>query len=40
MVLEPWGLSSPTGYWYKTTRKHANWLQGCYEEVNVNGKIF
>ena len=30
-VLTPWGLNEPTGYWYKTTRKYANWLIGCSE---------
>jgi Bacterial Ig domain len=30
-VLKPWGLKSPTGWFYKTTRKSANLLTG-YEE--------
>ncbi len=28
-ILEPWGETEPTGYWYKTTRKKANELAGC-----------
>jgi peptidoglycan hydrolase-like protein with peptidoglycan-binding domain len=37
MVLTPWHLKAPTGNWYKTSRKHANWLQGCYERVTLEG---
>jgi murein L,D-transpeptidase YcbB/YkuD len=28
-ILKPWGLSSPTGYWYTATKKQANKLIGC-----------
>ncbi|MDB5244769.1 MAG: hypothetical protein JWN18_662, partial [Parcubacteria group bacterium] len=28
---KPWGLTQPTGYWYKATRKKANELVGCPE---------
>ena len=28
-ILKPWGLSKPTGLWYKTTRAKANALLGC-----------
>ncbi len=34
-ILKPWGLSAPTGYWYKTTRKKANYLAGCAEGAVV-----
>ncbi len=37
MVLTPWNLAAPTGNWYKTSRKQANWLQGCYEQVTLEG---
>ncbi len=37
MILTPWNLTAPTGNWYKTSRKHANWLQGCYERVTLEG---
>lgn len=30
-ILVPWGLSSPTGRWYQSTRKKANELVGCPE---------
>jgi len=40
MVLDSWDIKKPTGLWYKTTRKQANWLEGCFEEVNVQGKTF
>ena len=30
-ILAPWGISSPTGWWYKTTRAKANELMGCSE---------
>ncbi len=33
LILDPWRLPAPTGNWYKTTRKHANFLSGCYETV-------
>ena len=29
IVLSPWNLTSPTGRWYKTTRKQANHIYGC-----------
>ena len=28
-VLKPWGLTSPTGNWYKTTQQAANKLMEC-----------
>lgn len=28
-ILKPWGLSRPTGYWYKTTSAKANEFMGC-----------
>ncbi len=34
-ILKPWNLSAPTGYWYKTTRKKANYLAGCAEGAVV-----
>ncbi len=34
-ILRPWGLTAPTGYWYKTTRKKANYLAGCAEGAVV-----
>lgn len=30
-VLKPWGLTSATGYWYKTTRTSANSIMGCID---------
>jgi peptidoglycan hydrolase-like protein with peptidoglycan-binding domain len=30
-ILVQWGLSKPTGWWYKTTRKTANKFMGCIE---------
>lgn len=30
-ILSPWNLSEPTGQWYKTTRRAANRLVGCFE---------
>ncbi len=30
-ILVPWGLSSPTGRWYQSTRKKANDILGCSE---------
>lgn len=30
-VLLPWGLSSATGYWYKTTKASANTFMGCVD---------
>jgi hypothetical protein len=30
-ILTPWGMTAPSGYWYKTTRKKANELVGCQE---------
>ena len=33
LILDPWRLTAPTGNWYKTSRKHANFLSGCYETV-------
>ncbi len=33
LILDPWRLPNATGNWYKTTRKHANFLSGCYEKV-------
>jgi peptidoglycan hydrolase-like protein with peptidoglycan-binding domain len=32
-VLKPWKLSSPTGYFYKTTRYSANALMNCTESM-------
>ncbi|MDQ5912113.1 MAG: Delta-60 repeat protein/Por secretion system C-terminal sorting [Patescibacteria group bacterium] len=32
-VLKPWGLSSPTSYWYKTTRGSAHEIMGCTEQI-------
>ncbi len=38
-TLAPWGLTSPTGRWYQSTRKAANDLLGCNETVRLdNGK--
>ncbi len=34
-ILKPWGIDKPTGYWYKTTRKKANYLAGCAEGAVV-----
>jgi len=31
IVLKPWGLTSATGWWYKTTRHAANKLMNCAE---------
>ena len=31
-VLTPWGLTSPTGRWYQSTRHKANELVGCSEQ--------
>lgn len=31
IVLKPWGLTSATGWWYKTSRHAANLLLGCNE---------
>ena len=30
-ILNPWGHSTPTGYWYKYTRWYANKLMGCLD---------
>jgi hypothetical protein len=30
-VLDPWGLTTPTGRWYQSTRNMANELAGCDE---------
>ena len=30
-ILTPWDITSPTGYWYKTTRNKANEILGCNE---------
>lgn len=30
-ILSPWNLTDATGYWYKTTRRVANGLVGCFE---------
>ncbi len=35
-ILKPWGINEATGYWYKTSRKTANELMGCYDFVNLN----
>ncbi len=35
-VLAPWGLSSPTGYVYQTTRDHINRLYCAYTSVENN----
>lgn len=32
-ILAPWMLSSPTGWWYQSTRSYANYLEGCTEGV-------
>ena len=39
-VLDPWGLSAGTGWWYQTTRSSANALVGTPEqEITLdNGK--
>ncbi len=31
VILTPWGHTSPTGYWYKTSRSYANKLMGCQD---------
>lgn len=28
-ILQPWGITQPTGYWFITTKKQANKLVGC-----------
>ncbi len=28
-ILTPWGIDSPTGYWYRTTPRKANEILGC-----------
>jgi hypothetical protein len=33
IVLDPWKLTSATGWWYQTTRASANLLMGCSEGV-------
>ncbi len=39
-VLGPWGLKSSTGWWYKSTRKMANDLLGCFASVTLdNGTV-
>jgi uncharacterized delta-60 repeat protein len=30
-ILDPWYLSSPTGWWYQSTRSYANYLENCSE---------
>jgi len=35
-VLTPWGLQSPTGYVYRTTRDHINSLYCAYTSVENN----
>lgn len=38
-MLKPWGLTSGTGYKYKTTNKFMNYLRGCDTgEVDLDGK--
>lgn len=32
-ILAPWMLSSPTGWWYQSTRSYANYLEGCTEGI-------
>ncbi len=38
-ILKPWGLSNPTGYWYKTTQSKANKLIGCSKKEEKDTKI-
>lgn len=40
-ILSPWNLTSPTGWWYQSTRHYANLLEGCPEGITVldNGVI-
>lgn len=42
IVLKPWDLTTPTGWWYQTTRYAANKLMNCDEgEIQLdNGKNF
>ncbi len=28
-ILKPWGITEPTGFWFKTTRAKENELAGC-----------
>ncbi len=37
-ILEPWDLTEGTGWWYKTTRRYANWLEGCVDDVLIPGE--
>ena len=40
-ILKPWGLTKPTGWWFKTTRSKANELAGCGKEnVIINYEIY
>ncbi len=34
-VLAPWGLTKPTGRWYKTTRGMANEIVGCEDKDRI-----
>jgi len=39
-VLQPWGLSTPTGRWYQSTKKVANDMLGCFAPVRLdNGTV-
>ncbi len=32
-ILTPWGMQSPSGWWYQSTRGYANYLENCTEEI-------
>jgi peptidoglycan hydrolase-like protein with peptidoglycan-binding domain len=32
-ILSPWALSTPTGWWYQSTRSYANYLENCSEGI-------
>ncbi len=35
-ILKPWGMTQPSGWWYKTTRAKANELAGCKENLYLD----
>ncbi len=39
-VLEPWGFTKPTGYFYKSSERNMNIILGCNDEVVLDtGKV-
>jgi hypothetical protein len=38
-ILAPWGLTTPTGFWYQSTMKVANDDVGCFSSVRLDNGV-